>query len=298
MSEAVEAAGDNGDDTDADADDRAATERARYLDRTTSLDRDRAEAVAYAELGFSDAGIANRITVTEGTVTAWLDEVADRFGVEAVHATPADDRGDLSPTATSDPPTPDWNADRRTVIVDGDANPAGAHVERYFRTWVQNGRVHRQAKVAVRLVEFAQDVSDRLGRLDWDDHHATWNDDYTFVTGADGEPGAWTADADPTTAAAMRRAGVPLPPLDDLATVAEVWPRYSSAGRECPVCHADAVCSRRDLDAFHSLGTAGSLVARGASSHVCLSCRRFLDEVDDGDGDDDGDDNILAEVMA
>jgi hypothetical protein len=89
MSEAVEA-----------DDDRAATERARYLDRTTSLDRDHAEAVAYAELGYSDAGIAKRMPVTEATVTAWLDAVADRYGAEAVYPTPVDERGDLTPRET------------------------------------------------------------------------------------------------------------------------------------------------------------------------------------------------------
>jgi hypothetical protein len=76
-------------------DDRAAVERARYLDRTTGLGRSHALAVAYAELGYSDAALARRVGVTPGTATAWLDDAADRYGAEAVYPTPADERGDL-----------------------------------------------------------------------------------------------------------------------------------------------------------------------------------------------------------
>jgi hypothetical protein len=76
-------------------DDRAAVERARYLDRTTGLGRSHALAVAYAELGYSDAALARRVGVTPGTATAWLDDAADRYGASAVHPKCADERGDL-----------------------------------------------------------------------------------------------------------------------------------------------------------------------------------------------------------
>jgi hypothetical protein len=79
------------------ADDRAAEERARYLDRTTDLKRRKCLAVAYAELGYSDAGIAGAIDSTKATVTKYLDEVADRYGAEAVYPKMPDDRGDLVP---------------------------------------------------------------------------------------------------------------------------------------------------------------------------------------------------------
>jgi hypothetical protein len=75
--------------------DRRAAERARYLDRTTDLDRDHARAVALAERGYSDHGIASVLDVTPGTVTGWLDDVAARYGAEAVYPKVADDRGDL-----------------------------------------------------------------------------------------------------------------------------------------------------------------------------------------------------------
>jgi hypothetical protein len=75
--------------------DREAVERARYLARTTDLDRDHARAVALAERGYSDHGIAGALDVTPSTATGWLETVAARYGAEAVYPKVADDRGDL-----------------------------------------------------------------------------------------------------------------------------------------------------------------------------------------------------------
>jgi len=274
-----------GADAEAVDDDRAAVERARYLDRTTDLDRDHARAVALAELGYSDAGVARRLGVAEATATKWLDDVADRYGASAVHPKCADERDDLRPTNT-DAPAPDWGADRRRVVLDADADPAGAHLERYYRTWIDEGTVRRQEKVAVRLVEYDARAADRLGALDWDAHHVTWTDDYPLV---DGDPGAWTADADADTALALRRAGVPLPPPGDLRLVAEVWPWRPSDGRECPVCHAERICSARDLDAYPDAdeSTALALVRRSDRlTHVCLACRRLFEAEAEAEADE------------
>jgi len=70
--------------TRSDLDNRA-HERARYLEATTDLKAAVADAVAYSELGYSDAGIADKIDSTPSTVGKYLDRVVAQYGVEAAH---------------------------------------------------------------------------------------------------------------------------------------------------------------------------------------------------------------------
>lgn len=277
--------------------DREALERARFIARTTGLDDRHARAVALAEQGYADHAIARALDVAPSTATAWLDDVADRFGAEAVHPTPAEDRGALIPDHSGDPPSPDAT---RRVIVEADADPAGAHVERFYRTWTDDGTVYRQPKVAVRLREFDERTNRRLGALDWDTHHVTWNDEYEFGAYPTDETGAWTADATTDAAIALREAGVPLPPLDELALVATTWPWRTADGRDCCVCEHGRVASERDLDAYPAVGRHGIVVAVRESpvvTHLCLACRRPLVHRRDDDQPDDLADD-LAGVMA
>lgn len=78
--------------------DRAATERSRYLARTTALDERPAKAVALSEMGFSDAGIAKRLDATEATVTGYFDAVVERYGIGATFPKTPAQRGDLNAT--------------------------------------------------------------------------------------------------------------------------------------------------------------------------------------------------------
>jgi hypothetical protein len=281
--------------------DREAVERARFIARTTGLEDRHARAVALAEQGYSDHGIADVLDVTPGTATKWLDDVADRFGTEAVHPTPADERGALTPDHTDDPPGVAVVDATRRVVVEAEAEPAGAHLERYYRTWIDDYTVHRQQKVAVRPTAYDERTSDRLGALDWDEHHATWTDDYEFASEPTDEGGAWTADATQETVAAVREAGVPVPPLDQLALVVQTWPWRPDDGRTCPVCGADQVASEADLTAYPSvdrLAVVETVRASPAVTHVCLGCRRpLVHDTDDEDADHDLADG-LAEVMA
>lgn len=67
-------------------DERLAHERARYLERTTDLRAAEADAVAYAELGYSSSGIAKQIDSTVSTVRGYLARTVAGYGPEAVHA--------------------------------------------------------------------------------------------------------------------------------------------------------------------------------------------------------------------
>lgn len=63
-------------------DDRYATQRSRYLARTTELRRPEAKAVAYMELGYSHRGAAERLDTTESTVQSYLERAMARYGLE------------------------------------------------------------------------------------------------------------------------------------------------------------------------------------------------------------------------
>jgi hypothetical protein len=80
--------------------DRRAKDRAAFLVETTDLGYGEALIVAYSELGFSASGIGKRepVGLTEATVDARLDDIAERYGPEAARVQP---RGGVStPIAT------------------------------------------------------------------------------------------------------------------------------------------------------------------------------------------------------
>jgi len=107
-------------------------------------------------------------------------------------------------------------------------------IERYFRTWTRDGRRHLDAKLALAWDEYDDQRSGRLSSLEWDDHHATWDDEYQFET-TDREPGAWTVDDTPATRGALRERGIDIP--EEIPTVLEVdRKRRAEVDRECPEC--------------------------------------------------------------
>lgn len=70
---------------------RFVDKRAEYLKRVLDIDERKARAVGYSDLGYSDAGIAQEMAVTEGTASSWLDDVARKHGSELVLAKAADE---------------------------------------------------------------------------------------------------------------------------------------------------------------------------------------------------------------
>ena len=60
--------------------DAKAKRRAAYLRRTTELTDREADALAYAELGFSYRGVAKQIDSTAGTVQTYLERAAATYG--------------------------------------------------------------------------------------------------------------------------------------------------------------------------------------------------------------------------
>lgn len=279
---------------------RQAAERAKFLSRTADISDREALAVAYREMGYSDAGIAECIDSTRGTVRNYLDAVADEYGVTAVQPTPEDERGRLSePETRVDMDTPTG----RCVVLNGDADAAA---ERYYRTWTRDGRVNRGEKLALRFKEYSERRNGRLNSMDWDEHHIGYDDTYTFArAGVTGE-GAWTCDADRATRRALRDRDISIPLGDSLPLVATVHAyRFDEHRRTCPVCEADSVCSARDLDAFPRAEWGDAMeVCRESDvvTHLCTSCRRMLvnvvEFVDDGDDDGSGDvEDALLEAM-
>jgi DNA-binding CsgD family transcriptional regulator len=109
--------------------DRQAVERARYLNRTTDLRRRVCETIAYAERGYSSAGIAKKIDATEGTVSNYLDRAVAHLGPEAVFPRAEADRGDLNAVARGE--VAEWPAHYRDMFVEAaadhpDVAPSGA----------------------------------------------------------------------------------------------------------------------------------------------------------------------------
>jgi hypothetical protein len=163
--------------------------------------------------------------------------------------------------------------------------------------------------VAFQPVEYDQQLNDRLSSLSWDDHHATYDADYVFLSDsrADGS-GAWTFDADPATLAAAENAGAFLPDRDALPVVAETHALRAESARSgtCIQCRGDSnVVSHRETGAYPSLGgpAVDVLEADGPVTHLCLSCRRLfvlvpevaVRDADDADGNPT--DNVLVEPM-
>jgi len=99
-------------------DERLAHERARYLETTTDLRAAEADAVAYAELGYSSSGIAKQIDSGESTVRAYLARTIAGYGPEAVYARA----------------TGDFETDRDLAKVDADALEAWP--EHYVDAWL------------------------------------------------------------------------------------------------------------------------------------------------------------------
>jgi len=76
---------------DSDAEARYVDKRAEYLVRVADLRKPVARGLAYRELGYSHSGIATHCDVAEGTVDAWMADVAERFGKNALETRPQSD---------------------------------------------------------------------------------------------------------------------------------------------------------------------------------------------------------------
>lgn len=63
-------------------DDRYATQRGRYLAKTTELRLPEAKTVAYSERGYSHYGIAKRLDTTESTVKTYAEGALALYGLE------------------------------------------------------------------------------------------------------------------------------------------------------------------------------------------------------------------------
>lgn len=73
---------------------REVKKRAAFIERTSDLSDNEALALAWKERGFSPSGIAKRVDVTEDTVAKYLERIAVRYGLSAVHPKPVSKRGE------------------------------------------------------------------------------------------------------------------------------------------------------------------------------------------------------------
>lgn len=280
--------------------DREVVERARYLDRTTDLDRRKCVVLAYSELGYSESGIAKAVDSTPGTVSSYLDEIEERYGREAVLAKPADERGELVPVEDQPVRRPaDEPEAGRQVVVEGEAT--GPHtIERYFRMWRRDGRIQRDGKVAIQPANYDEQRSNALSALEWEDHHTRWDDEYEFASARD-TVGAWTCDADGETLAAVRD-HLHVPELRELPVVASVRRRVCpqmTRLSSCEACGASGVHSERELSAYPSLsGPAVKIVERSdVVTHLCVQCRTLYGAVPTAPVDDGDDELSMSEAM-
>ena len=62
-------------------DERYATQRARYLARSTNLRKVEARAVAYAERGYSTNGIASQMDTSQSTAQGYLKRAWAEYGM-------------------------------------------------------------------------------------------------------------------------------------------------------------------------------------------------------------------------
>ena len=74
--------------------DREARARGRLLSATSNVTPREARAVAFAELGFSASGTADRAEQAEGTVKRYWNRAAVQYGHEAIVPKPAAERGE------------------------------------------------------------------------------------------------------------------------------------------------------------------------------------------------------------
>lgn len=76
---------------DMSEDDDYVQDRARYLERVSSLRRKLAKALAYAELGYSHHGIAKKMDTSGSTVQSWFEEIEDEYGEHVLESRPQHD---------------------------------------------------------------------------------------------------------------------------------------------------------------------------------------------------------------
>jgi hypothetical protein len=303
-------------------DEPIARERARYLERTTQLDRKQSLTLAIKELGYSHHGVAAAIDSTKGTVASRLDTIEDIYGTDAVmpkcYGDPRygyeDERGDLTPLSQqpSKGPIEVKKPRRRVVLNDGTGTTPGPHaVEQYYRTWTNNGRICRDGKIALSLAAYDEQIVARLQSLEWNQHHCTYDPDYQFVAHTESR-GAWTFDNDAETRAKIGDTGIYIPD-DNLPVVAHTVPRREDTDPfVCPneSCDAHEAHADKDLQAYPRLSGPGvEIVAESdVVTHICLNCRTLIipvavgvvDENENGNGEDGHEhenDNIITEVM-
>jgi len=100
-----------------------ANERARYIEATTDLRAAEANAIAYSELGYSNAGIAKKIDATASTVGDYLQRAIAQYGPEAAHAR-ADPQRDRDLVVVTDEQIAQWPPHYRDVWADAvEAHP-------------------------------------------------------------------------------------------------------------------------------------------------------------------------------
>jgi transposase len=286
---------------------RKAKERARYLDATTELDYRKALALAYSEQGCSHNGIAQNIGSTKSTVTSYIDEIADRYGSDVVVSVGVPEKKDITPLSEQPAKGPTTRVKQgQKVVVSGDC-PGPHTVERFFRTWTREGRIHRDEKIALSLKSYDERAQNRLGALEWDEHHCTYDPQYNFASAP--ERGAWTFDNDIETVLKVREVAH-VPPVDRIPVIAETTPRREDVDPFLCVnteCDSDRAHSARDLDAYPRLDGSGVEVTQKSEvvSHICLSCRSLFEPVPVGvvnetsecDSDNSGSDGVLVEAM-
>lgn len=301
-------------------DEPIARERARYLERTTQLNRKQSLTLAVKELGYSHHGVAAAIESTKGTVSSRLDTIEDIYGTEAVmpkcYGDPRygyeDERGDLTPLSEQPSKGPiEVRKERRRVVLNGDTTPGPHAIEKYYRTWTNNGRICRDGKIALSLASYDEQIVDRLQSLEWEQHHCTYDPDYQFIANTQSR-GAWTFDDSTQTRAAVIEAGVYIPD-DNLPVVAHTVPRREDTDPfVCPneSCDAHEAHADKDLQAYPRLDGAGIEIAAESDvvTHICLNCRTLiipvpvgvLDENENGTdngGHEHENDDIITEVM-
>lgn len=287
---------------------RRVEHRAQYIDRTTDLSKDVATALAWKEFGYTASGIAKRLDVTESTVDNYLQEVTQRFGHLAATTKVPAERGDLQTRSRCGTVPP---AGDRVVLGDEFA-PSYRPIERFYRSWVRDGRLYRQEKLAFRIPEnpahkreYDRDrLCGRLNSLDWDTHHCTYDAEYSFTRAdVDNEAGAWTCDSDAETLSQLAERGIEIKDFHSLPVVASVLPfRLDNQWRQCPACEHERVCSANDLAAYARTTWTDAMQIcdeSGVVSHVCTHCSRLLQDVTifDEDNEAEHDDGLLVEAM-
>lgn len=150
--------------------------------------------------------------------------------------------------------------------------------ERYFRSWTRDDRRNLSPKLALAFDDYDEQRTGRLRSLDWDTHHATYDDEYAFAT-TDRDTGAWTCDDTAQTRAALEERGIHLPPEIPVALDIQ-RKRTAEVDRECPACGADSLCSERDIAGAYPPAGRGTAMQAFLESeqgtHLCSYCRRIF----------------------